>query len=402
MTSPPPVVLTSATAADFLASLPALAGCTTRESLLIVPFHGRRTLGVMRFDLPQPDDPSVLDHLAAVAIGMLSRMSTCDGAALVVYCGIDFPTAWRRWEPLHRTLGGRLDEAGFAVIDALCVANDGWGSRSAPVVPPGGRPLREIDDSEMTAALAAHGLAGRPGEYDADAQLPPPERSRAARLGEAVARLAEHGEEVDAFGIVSAAGTVDPVALVERLLPRASQSGPLRELAHLVAACTVPATRDQIILQIAFGQDMSRRVARTHAHLHDLQARTGASMDDVVASETAQGRPPFGDDGTLLMGRSDRIPDAERLRQGIALLRHAAAHVEGRHRAGALCVLAWLNWAMGRSTVALRHVEQAMTADPALTMAPLLRRLFDSGTLPDWVYRCRDDAAAPEQMPRRA
>lgn len=47
-----PTVLRSRTGADFLASLPTLTGFTADDSLMLVPFRGKRTTGgVLRIDL---------------------------------------------------------------------------------------------------------------------------------------------------------------------------------------------------------------------------------------------------------------------------------------------------------------------------------------------------------------
>jgi len=48
------VILRSTTSTDFLATLPTLMGRTVRESVVVVAFRGKRTMGTMRLDLPSP------------------------------------------------------------------------------------------------------------------------------------------------------------------------------------------------------------------------------------------------------------------------------------------------------------------------------------------------------------
>ena len=48
-----PTVVKAADAAQFLSIVPRMLGYHPTRSLVVIPFHGGRSLGAMRFDLPE-------------------------------------------------------------------------------------------------------------------------------------------------------------------------------------------------------------------------------------------------------------------------------------------------------------------------------------------------------------
>lgn len=383
-----PTVLRSASGADFLASLPSLAGYTSRESLLVVPFRGTRTMGVIRVDLPPVDDEEAARAIGALACDMLGRMRGCDGAVLVVYTDDTFPVASIAREPLVAVVDEQLESAGFLVRDALCVSPDGWASWLESDAPAGGHPRSEIDDNPMRLrAEAVHGAPLR--EFDAEATLPEPDPDLARRMSASVADLLELGMESDAFGVRRSVASLDPIDCVEEILRTDPETMPVPLMARLIAFAAVPSLRDETIIQIAFGVKEARRAAKDNARLHARQLRTGRTMDDLVREEMSRGRRPFASGGDLLLGTTTRRPSRERIGTAIAVLRRAIAHVDEVDRPGALCVLAWLNWAIGRASIAGAHIQQARAIDPTLSMAQLMEVLFAGGRMPEWLYAIR-------------
>ena len=80
-------------------------------------------------------------------------------------------------------------------------------------------------------------------------------------------------------------------------------------------------------------------------------------------------------------------PSPERLEQGIALLRQVAARLHETERAPCLTAVAWLNWALGRSSVAGELVRRARKADGEYGFAELMETMLERGLLPDWAFR---------------
>ncbi|WP_036280176.1 DUF4192 family protein [Microbacterium sp. CH12i] len=76
-------VLRATDSAEFLALVPALAGFTPRQSIVLLPFQRSRAHGAMRIDLPHSD--ADLEHYVDTAIGLVSRVAGTDAVAVVVY-----------------------------------------------------------------------------------------------------------------------------------------------------------------------------------------------------------------------------------------------------------------------------------------------------------------------------
>ncbi len=76
-------VLRASDSAQFLSIVPALAGFTPRESIALLPFHGTRSDGAMRLDLPDAAVPVL--HYAAAAVELVVRVPGTDAVAVVVY-----------------------------------------------------------------------------------------------------------------------------------------------------------------------------------------------------------------------------------------------------------------------------------------------------------------------------
>ncbi|HEV7623132.1 MAG TPA: DUF4192 family protein, partial [Amnibacterium sp.] len=56
-------IVKAARPVDFLRLVPRLVGFRPIESVVLVAFTGKRTQAAMRFDLPDTDDPVVLDAI---------------------------------------------------------------------------------------------------------------------------------------------------------------------------------------------------------------------------------------------------------------------------------------------------------------------------------------------------
>ncbi|MFT4219855.1 MAG: DUF4192 family protein [Microbacterium sp.] len=391
-----PTILKSSNAADFLASLPTLAGYTAHDSLLVVPFEGNRTRGAMRLDLPAHDDTASHERLAAVVVGTLSRMPRCDGVILVVYVDQPFAVAGIAWESLWRQLDAAVESAGFHSLDALCVAADGWGSWHDPDVPPTGNPLSQIDESPLAAKAREVREGAEVEDFEAPATLPSALPALAARLTQAVVDLGDFGQERTGLGLYVDAPLPDGIDLVEQVIATPPDDVPVAALARLVVLSAVPAIRDQMMVQFAFGRKAGLTAQKMNARFRRRQLTSGLTVDELVARDVRKGKP-VDRTSALVMGESATRPDVERVQAGIAVLRHAIAHVDPLDRPGPLCILAWLHWALGQGSVANRHISMARAIEPEHGMAQALHALFASGKLPEWVFSSwqLDDAESP-------
>jgi hypothetical protein len=112
-------------------------------------------------------------------------------------------------------------------------------------------------------------------------------------------------------------------------------------------------------------------------------------MDDLVEAEIATGQtfeqttPTTGD---LMLGDTTDRPDPDRIDRGIGLLKLLVATAPRHARPAPLCMLAWLSWALGQSSVAGVYLDTALDIDADYPMAMLLIQLIGSGRLPEWAF----------------
>jgi len=353
-------VLKAPSAADFLAIVPEIAGFHPRESLVLVAFDGRRTRGAMRFDLPASDSPAVCARVAATLVGMLSKLEGADGVVPVVYTDAPFGPDIPRSAIVDAVIE-RAEQAGFDVRDALCVAGDGWGSYYDPDRPPGGRPLAEIDHSPLREESAAI----RPpvaGDQRGDTALPRVDLATVERVARILRELAARPSCERIPTVLD-----DVPSFLEEVIVGAEQLLDASAAVVIVLAQRAP-FRDAVMLQWAFDRDVGDRVA---------------ACDDAW---TVNGAPSDPDLAGLMMGEGPQ-PDPDRLARAVDLAAAMAARAPRSQRAPLLTVLAWLQWASGRSSVARAHLDAVAVLDPGYGLAGLLGTMLDRGMLPEWAFR---------------
>jgi len=352
--------------ADLLAMVPALVGFEPRNSVVILGFAGNRTCGSLRYDLPpQAQERGVIDRIVAT----LLRIPDLDNAVIVIRTDRPFPSKLSAPHVrLAKALARSLRSSGIGVKESLCHAADGWASYLDPKTPPGGHPLSDIEASlihhEMPDDLRAermHPLVdGRVPSVD-DRELD----ATASQIAELEALRAElekplHGS---ALGLAKEADRDWGALEVCRDYPLFFEGvldWDADDVKHgaglLLFVLKGPPLRDRAMLQWAT----------------DL-----AVGDDMDANPLAH--------AGLMLGDGPR-PDVRRIERAIALLNAVIARAEDAFRPAPLCMLAWLNWALGRSSVAGRHIDEALAIDPDYSMAQLQHSILSNGMLPAWAF----------------
>ncbi|WP_226534166.1 DUF4192 family protein [Microbacterium paraoxydans] len=367
-------VLRATDSAAFLGLVPALAGFTPRQSLVLLPFRGARTDGAMRLDLPH--DGSDLEQYADAAVGLASRVTGTDAVALVVYTdqesqstrdGLVLPHAVAVDEVL-----GSAEDAGLRVIDALCVTPSGWSSYLD-------RAPRLCPLSEIAPPAGMPSMGDVSGDQSSGVELPLvdlAEKERVARaLGELSALLdqeeARRGTRVTGREnprLIAALVLLDDVpALFESVLA-APDTLPPFATATLLWCLERPLLRDVAIAQWATDLAGGRRA-------HSAQgafAITGEMVPDEL--------------GRVFLGQGP-APDPERLRVALAVVRAAAARAPRASRPAPLTAAAWLSWALGRATHAGHYLDLVREIDPDYSLAALLQTMIGSALLPEWAFR---------------
>lgn len=370
-------VLKATDSAEFLGLVPALAGFTPRQSIVLLPFRRSRAHGAMRIDLPRDDID--LDEFIDTAIGLVSRISGMDAVAVVVYTD-ELPQHTPDGMVLPSTilvddLLSLAVDSGLRIVDGLCVMPCGWSSYLDHE--PQLRPLDEISD-----APDIPGVADVTGDQDAGADLPTVDLAEKERVGRALRDLTE----VLAHEAPATDGRENPQAIAASLLLddlplffetalEHPENAPPFVSAALLWCLNRPSFRDAALLQWA------------------TDLATGIRALDAQLAFTGDGTTVPPELGRIFIGQGD-APDPDRLRVALTLVRNVAARAPRASRPAPLTVAAWLSWALGRSTHAARHLEAAYEIDPTYSMGRLLSTLIDAAVLPEWTFR-RGSGMAP-------
>ncbi|NNC13213.1 DUF4192 domain-containing protein [Planctomonas sp. JC2975] len=365
-----------------LSVVPELVGFEPRESLVLVAFCGKTSAGAFRVDLP-PDAPQVPSpigersrserdsapgtngrQLAAALLDSVRRLQRVDRLIPIVYTEASCADG-----PPHSGTVSEIRTAasarGIRTLDALYVAGDGWGSYT-------GEP-RPRDELESTIGLR---------RLDPDVpELAPPPRE-AAKLP----NVSERDRLRTATALAAVERTepgVDPVWLAGYSADwRPEDVGPAAS-ALLAGVLADPCTRDVLLYAWAWGSRAGRRAVR----FQERFLRGGPIVDARFAAAFS---------GADALGR----PDVESVEHAVELVRRVAAHLVETDRAPALSALAWLSWALGRSSVAGEYLLQARAADPSYGLAELLDAILSRGILPEWAFS--GDPSSRDSAPRRA
>lgn len=365
-------VLRASGSAQFLGIVPALAGFTPRESIALLPFHGTRSDGAMRLDLPDPALPVL--HYAVAAVELVNRVPGTDAVAVVVYTdespqrtpdGLLLPQA-----VTVDTLLGCAEAAGLRVVEALCVTPHGWSryDDSDPEL----HPLTDI-----VPPPGASALGDVSGDQFSGTGLPPAPAAEAEEVARVLsgldgvlgARRRQTSSPVEPEVIAASALLDDIPAFLESVLDAPEPLQPFAAAA-LVWCLGRPPIRDTAIAQWA------------------TDHRQGIRTLEAQLAFAAAGAPVPDDIGRVFLGQGP-APDGERLRTALRTVRHAAARAPREARPGPFTVAAWLSWALGRATHAGRYLDLAREIDPSYTLALLLDSMISGAVLPEWAFRRR-------------
>ena len=386
-------IVKAANAAQFLSLVPKMLGYRPTRSVVLIPFAGSRSIGAMRFDLPDATESDEIDRIAATLIGMVCRLPDADAVAAVAYTDAALRRRGHAAPRPHRGTGAARRRLRYP-RDRRAVCRGGrvglpFRPRTARDA---GRPLDELGDEPR----GAEHLSIADGDQAAGQSCPrstSPRRSarpalcwRSRRQCDCCAvrsgRRVEVAQPVrDSKSMprhpVTTPPTVD--AWTRRPSPRSARSTTCRrssrtrsggmprrsrpfDAAALTWCLARPALRDIALVQWCGGMS-----AGDEALDAQLRWESGEEYPAHLAMQ--------------MWGEGER-PDPDRLEAALALSRRVAAAAPRAVRAGPLATCGWLAWALGRSTHAERYATLACEIEPEHGLAEIVRSFVLAGHLP--------------------
>lgn len=235
--------------------------------------------------------------------------------------------------------------------------------------PPGGRPLRELQSTEVGAHMVLAGamVADSRETLVPDVAAPAPAR-RNARRAAARARVRRARAEADGPRAL-ADWRVDAVGAWRAQLAAARPGGAppaAAALGRIGAALGDAAVRDAVLLTLV----------RDAGDLPERSVAAGGPADATVAADVARAL------GVIVSPREGAPPEPATVAAATALLEAVAGHARGAERAPALTLLGLLAWWHGDGARAAVLLERALAADPAHRLAHLLVEALAAGLAP--------------------
>ncbi|CAM5779870.1 DUF4192 domain-containing protein [Cellulomonas persica] len=379
---------------EIISLLPYRLGFRPRDSAVGVSLRAPRgRVGVvMRVDLPALGDGEVGAQVARAMIATMGR----DGAqstVLVVYTDVD-----PRLDPgsaaeqVMRAVAHYREaaDASLGSVPVWVVTSSGYLSYDCArsCCPPGGRPLRELESTQVSARMVLEG-ATVAGSRDDLVRIPSADAQRRRVVARTRRRWHERGQQALADG------------------PHALERWRLASVAAWRAAVDLVAGRAELGAPAPWG--------RLEAGLQDRRVRDAVLASFVpgvgdLPERSVRGARPAPDVeqamaqvSTRIMGASAGIPAPEGpVRLYEEALEALVAHGRRSAQAPALSLLAVLSWWRGDGARAQILLDRALQDDPAYRLATLLDAALGAGIGPGWARRPDledDEDGGPDDAP---
>lgn len=360
-------------ARELLALVPHRLGFRPRDSVVAVSLRAPRgRVGlVVRVDLPHLADPHQGPALARRLLAYLGR-DDAESGVLVLYTDDD-PRGVAG--PAQRAARHFRDaaEPSLGDVPAWVVTDTGYFSLDCvdDCCPPGGRPLVDLDSTQIGAQLVLAGSAVADSRADI-ARIRSAGAERRRTVARARRRWETHREEALVCGPGAVASwRLDSVVAwreVVRRVSAADGAGRRVPWGRLEAGLDDRLVRDAVLVALVPGtDDLAERVV----------AAGSDGLDDALGAAMAKIIDP---------SRAVDPPEPETTAHEAAL-EGVVAHGRAGAQAPALTLLALLAWWRGDGARAGVLLDRALAAEPGYRLAALLGDALGAGIPPGWVRR---------------
>ncbi|MBB2925572.1 DUF4192 domain-containing protein [Cellulomonas cellasea] len=327
---------------ELLAFVPYQLGFQPTDSLVVMSLRGERSrVGLIaRVDLA---------HAADAAAG-LARHVLDDGATsavVVVYTESDHGA-----HDAAQAAAAALTDAGLPVRSWWVTGGDyrPMLPEFPEATPPVGRPISDLQATEVAATMVAQGLRALPTRSDLD--LTPASARERRRAASARALECDGGaEDRPAWRAASLRQWLDAAS---------ADTFTAADAGRLAAALDDRVVRDAVLCALVPG---GRKVA-----------------EQVISGQ--RGSDALGEVVTSVIETPGVMPDADVFAPVVAVLTHVAAHVDS---APARTLLAFLAWWQGDGARAQVHLSAAERHDPDYRLAALLTSVLAAAMPPGWI-----------------
>jgi len=363
---------------NVLALVPHLLGFEPERSLALLLLSGRRLVATLRVDLPRPQrdgttsDVECLEFSARVG-RLLDPLADVDGALLVAY-GESPPGRELPHSDVLEHLGVSLALTGVSVAGAWYVGGSRWLHYDCPrpaCCPTTGHSVDTLLGTEANAAMTFRGSAPKAGVWDGTNTRPWPGLDHVRR-----------GVRGHLDGSRSRYTLRQLLGRWELLLqmPAAEAVAGLEADPDLTATLVASLHRYQLrnmLVSMAAGASGYADIPREEGDLgYDPDDIDSLMADSHLLAERAV---------RFITGQADVAPDWRRMDRlweiGYALV----PATEGRDRSSLLTMMAWIEWARGRSTASKALLERGGGLERQDDLALIATTMMNRGEFASWV-----------------
>jgi hypothetical protein len=373
---------------DILGYIPHALEFQPRQSLVLLSLSGKRLGATLRVDLPKDSGEEELARFADAATAYLRKDSRADSSLLVLYTdALERTGQFPPYETLLDLLLTSLDGAGLPVRDGWVVSPEHFRClhcKGPGCCPPGGHPVERIAESTINAEMIFRGSMVAPSVSQAVAL-------RRAESVDAESAAAVFGRCSEILRVLEGSWHAPEVFRRTLLCWDAairSAPGPER-IPFLLASLTSFHVRDAVVVLICRGLDAAYGGAVSSGVLTGTEP-TGVDLPPTGPFPCATWNAGKTLDAyrrifkAVLLGSSAQAPQWVRVDRAADLLVRLYCASDGQSKAAAGTLLAWIEWARGRGSMAHEALEMVLQEFPDYSLARLLRDFVETGTLPDW------------------
>ncbi|MGO2804579.1 DUF4192 domain-containing protein [Glutamicibacter arilaitensis] len=338
---------------DILAYVPHALGFHPQDSAVLMLIDGDQLEATLRVDLPKEEDGSECDSWITQVLHLLKRMAHIQGVVLVIYAP-EQPVAASAtpYANFVSELEQALNAQKVVLRHSWCRQGQlVWDYESDDFATP--TQVRSVETNETHLSLVFAGSAPLDVPWDGSGI---PEWPQAAEI----LKIISNQQHNVVHCLEAWLQTMD-------LSQAEAQEWIHNDHDHaalLLGSLDVKIVRDLLPYLAGEGFEAS------------LDVLFGVMRGDHEAAAT-----PL---TNYLLGRGWHAPDWQRIDRLWLVSRDLLGVAKGNSRQALLCILAWIEWARGRGTMALRLLGRAVEENPNYELSKLLQKLMSHGIMPEW------------------